>query len=301
VPELPDVELYIHALKPRILDRPLERFRIGNPFIVRTIEPRPEDLEGRTVADIRRMGKRLVFAFPNDLFLLLHLMIAGRLRWRAKGAPIPAKVGLAAFDFPAGSVILTEAGSRRQASIHILRGHEALQAMNPNGLEVLDATAAEFATRLRSENHTVKRALTDPHMFSGIGNAYSDEILHAARMSPLKLTATLTDAETETLFEATRDVLIDWQQRLRDETGEDFPEKVTAFRRGMAVHGHYGEPCPICGSPIQRIVYARNEANYCSRCQTGGRLLSDRSLSRLLREDWPKTLDELEKRQKRRK
>jgi formamidopyrimidine-DNA glycosylase len=301
VPELPDVELYIHALKPRILDRPLERFRIGNPFIVRTIEPRPEDLEGRTVADIRRMGKRLVFAFPNDLFLLLHLMIAGRLRWRAKGAPIPAKVGLAAFDFPAGSVILTEAGSRRQASIHILRGHEALQAMNPNGLEVLDATAAEFATRLRSENHTVKRALTDPHMFSGIGNAYSDEILHAARMSPLKLTATLTDAETETLFEATRDVLIDWQQRLRDETGEDFPEKVTAFRRGMAVHGRYGEPCPICGSPIQRIVYARNEANYCSRCQTGGRLLSDRSLSRLLREDWPKTLDELEKRQKRRK
>jgi formamidopyrimidine-DNA glycosylase len=301
VPELPDVELYIHALKPRILDRPLERFRIGNPFIVRTIEPRPEDLEGRTVADIRRMGKRLVFAFPNDLFLLLHLMIAGRLRWRAKGAPIPAKVGLAAFDFPAGSVILTEAGSRRQASIHILRGHEALQAMNPNGLEVLDATAAEFATRLRSENHTVKRALTDPHMFSGIGNAYSDEILHAARMSPLKLTATLTDAETETLFEATRDVLIDWQQRLRDETGEDFPEKVTAFRRGMAVHGRYGEPCPICGSPIQRIVYARNEANYCSRCQTGGRLLSDRSLSRLLREDWPKTLDELEKRQKRQK
>ena len=301
MPELPDVELYIHALKPRILDRPLERFRIGNPFIVRTIEPRPEDLEGRTVADIRRMGKRLVFAFPNDLFLLLHLMIAGRLRWRAKGAPIPAKMGLAAFDFPAGSVILTEAGSRRQASIHILRGHEALQAMNPNGLEVLDATAAEFATRLCSENHTVKRALTDPHMFSGIGNAYSDEILHAARMSPLKLTATLTDAETETLFEATRDVLIGWQQRLRDETGEDFPEKVTAFRRGMAVHGRYGEPCPICGSPIQRIVYARNEANYCSRCQTGGRLLSDRSLSRLLREDWPKTLDELEKRQKRQK
>jgi formamidopyrimidine-DNA glycosylase len=301
VPELPDVELYIHALKPRILDQPLERFRIGNPFIVRTIEPRPEDLEGRAVADIRRMGKRLVLAFTNDLFLLLHLMIAGRLRWREKGAPIPAKVGLAAFDFPAGSVILTEAGSRRQASIHILRGHEALQAMNPNGLEVLDATAAEFAARLRSENHTVKRALTDPHMFSGIGNAYSDEILHAARMSPLKLTATLTDAETEALFQATRDVLIDWQHRLRDETGDDFPEKVTAFRPGMAVHGRYGQPCPVCGSPIQRIVYARNEANYCSRCQTGGRLLSDRSLSRLLRQDWPKTLDELEKRQKRRK
>jgi formamidopyrimidine-DNA glycosylase len=198
-------------------------------------------------------------------------------------------------------VILTEAGSRRQASIHILRGNEAVEALNPNGLEVLTADAAAFAARLRSENHTVKRALTDPHMFSGIGNAYSDEILHAARMSPLKLTSALTDEETAALFEATRTVLIDWQHRLRDETGEDFPEKVTAFRPGMAVHGRFGQPCPVCGSPIQRIVYARNEANYCSRCQTGGRLLSDRSLARLLRQDWPKTLDELEERQKRRK
>jgi formamidopyrimidine-DNA glycosylase len=231
----------------------------------------------------------------------MHLMIAGRLRWREKGAPIPAKVGLAAFDFPAGTVILTEAGSRRQASIHIVRGGDALQAMNPNGLEVLEADVSAFAARLRSENHTVKRALTDPHMFSGIGNAYSDEILHAARMSPTKLTGSLTDAETETLFHATRDVLIDWQRRLREEAGDDFPEKVTAFRPGMAVHGRFGKPCPVCGSPIQRIVYARNEANYCSRCQTGGRLLSDRSLSRLLKEDWPKTLDELEQRQKRRK
>ena len=301
VPELPDVELYIHALKPRILHQPLERFRIGNPFIVRSIAPPPGDLEGREIIDIRRMGKRIVFAFPNELFLLLHLMIAGRLRWRDKGAPIPGKVGLAAFDFPAGTVILTEAGSRRQASIHILRGTEAVEAMNPNGLEVLTADAADFAARLRSENHTVKRALTDPHMFSGIGNAYSDEILHAARMSPLKLTSALSDEETSTLFEATRNVLIDWQRRLRDETGDDFPEKVTAFRPGMAVHGRFGQPCPVCGSPIQRIVYARNEANYCSRCQTGGRLLSDRSLARLLREDWPKTLDELEQRQKRRK
>ena len=301
MPELPDVELYIHALEPRILNQPLERFRIGNPFIVRTIEPRPADLEGRVVTGIRRMGKRIVFAFPDALFLVLHLMIAGRLRWREKGAAIPAKVGLAAFDFPAGTVILTEAGSRRQASIHILRGQEAVQAMNPNGLEVLEADATAFAARLRSENHTVKRALTDPHMFSGIGNAYSDEILHAARMSPTKLTATFTDAEIETLFHATRDVLIEWQRRLREEAGEDFPEKVTAFRPGMAVHGRFGKPCPVCGSPIQRIVYARNEANYCSRCQTGGRLLSDRSLSRLLRDDWPKTLDELEQRQKRRK
>jgi formamidopyrimidine-DNA glycosylase len=301
VPELPDVELYIHALEPRILHQPLERFRIGNPFIVRTIEPRPSDLEGRVVSDIRRMGKRIVVAFPEELFLVLHLMIAGRLRWREKGAPIPAKVGLAAFDFPAGTVILTEAGSRRQASIHIVRGGEALQAMNPNGLEVLEADVPAFAARLRSENHTVKRALTDPHTFSGIGNAYSDEILHAARMSPTKLTASLTDAEIETLFHATRDVLIDWQRRLREEAGDDFPEKVTAFRPGMAVHGRFGKPCPVCGSAIQRIVYARNEANYCSRCQTGGRLLSDRSLSRLLREDWPKTLDELEQRQKRRK
>ena len=301
MPELPDVELYIHALEPRILNQPLERFRIGNPFIVRTIEPRPADLEGRVVSDIRRMGKRIVFAFPDALFLVLHLMIAGRLRWRGKGAPIPAKVGLAAFDFPAGTVILTEAGSRRQASIHILRGHDAVQAMNPNGLEVLDSDASAFAARLRAENHTVKRALTDPHMFSGIGNAYSDEILHAARMSPTKLTASLTDPEIETLFHATRDVLIEWQRRLREEAGEDFPEKVTAFRPGMAVHGRFGKPCPVCGSPIQRIVYARNQANYCSRCQTGGRLLSDRSLSRLLREDWPKTLDELEQRQKRRK
>jgi formamidopyrimidine-DNA glycosylase len=301
VPELPDVELYIHALKPRILNQPLERFRIGNPFIVRTIEPRPDDLEGRAVTHVRRMGKRIVLEFSDELFLILHLMIAGRLRWREKGAPIPAKVGLAAFDFPGGTVILTEAGSRRQASIHIVRGDEGLQAMNPNGLEVLDATAAEFGSRLRSENHTVKRTLTDPHMFSGIGNAYSDEILHAARMSPLKLTSSLSDDEVEALFQATRDVLIEWQRRLRDEAGDDFPEKVTAFRPAMAVHGRYGKPCPACGSPIQRIVYARNEANYCSRCQTGGRLLSDRSLSRLLREDWPRTLDELEQRQKRRK
>jgi formamidopyrimidine-DNA glycosylase len=298
VPELPDVELYIGALKTRVLGQPLERFRIGNPFVVRTIAPPPGDLEGRTVSGIRRMGKRIVFAFQGELFLVVHLMIAGRFRWREPGAAIPNKVGLAAFDFPNGTIILTEAGSRRQASIHVVHGEAAVGAMDPSGLEVLSADLAEFVDRLRSENHTVKRSLTDPHIFSGIGNAYSDEILHAARISPMKLTHALSDEEAERLFHSAQDVLADWQRRLQEETGDNFPEKVTAFRPGMAVHGRYGQPCPVCGSPVQRIVYARNEANYCSRCQTGGRLLSDRSLSRLLKSDWPATLDELENRRR---
>ena len=296
MPELPDVELYLQALAPRVRTQRLDRLRLGNPFVVRTIEPPPGILEGRSVIDLRRLGKRIVFAFDGELFLVLHLMIAGRLRWRERGATIPAKVGMAAFDFPDGTLLLTEAGARRQASIHIVRGAEALDAHDPGGLEVLDAALTAFADRLRRENHTLKRALTDPRIFSGIGNAYSDEILHAARLSPMKLTSALSEEEIETLYHTTRDTLTAWVDRLRTEAGDRFPEKVTAFRPDMVVHGKFGRPCPVCGSPIQRIVYARNEANYCSRCQTGGRLLSDRALSRLLRDDWPKTLDELEQR-----
>jgi formamidopyrimidine-DNA glycosylase len=296
MPELPDISIYIEALAARVLDEPLERLRIGNPFVVRTIAPAPADLAGRKVLGLRRLGKRIVFGIEGELFVVVHLMIAGRLRWRERGTAIPGKGGLAAFDFPAGSVILTEAGSKRQASIHIVRGEEGLAALNPQGLEVLEADLAEFAKRLTRENHTLKRALTDPRIFSGIGNAYSDEILHAAKLSPMKTTATLSSEEIERLFEATRRTLHEWISRLRDEAAGMFPEKVTAFRKGMAVHGRYGEACPACGAPVQRIVYARNEANYCSRCQTGGRLLSDRALSRLLRDDWPRTLDELESR-----
>jgi formamidopyrimidine-DNA glycosylase len=296
MPELPDITLYLEALSARVLGQPLERLRIGNPFVVRTITPGPADLAGRRVTGLRRVGKRIVFALDPDLFLVLHLMIAGRLRWRDRGAPIPGKLGLAAFDFPAGTAVLTEAGSKRQASIHIVQGEEAVVALDPHGLEVLEATLPAFAERLTRENHTLKRALTDPRIFSGIGNAYSDEILHAARLSPMKTTATLTDEEIARLFAATRRTIEEWTDRLRRDARGEFPEKVTAFHEGMAVHGRYGKACPDCGSPVQRIVYARNEANYCSRCQTGGRLLSDRALSRLLKDDWPRTLDELESR-----
>ena len=296
MPELPDVALYIEALSARVLGHPLERLRIGNPFIVRTIEPAPAELAGRRVTGLRRLGKRIVFALEGDLYVVLHLMIAGRLRWREANAKIPGKVGLAAFDFDNGTAILTEAGSKRQASIHIVRGGEALAAYDPQGLEVLDADLPSFAARLTAQNHTLKRALTDPRIFSGIGNAYSDEILHAARLSPMKTTASMTAKEISTLFRATRETMAWWIDRLREEEQGKFPEKVTAFREGMAVHGRYGQPCTVCGSPIQRIVYASNEANYCSRCQTGGRLLSDRALSRLLKDDWPRTLDELEAR-----
>ena len=298
MPELPDVELYLQALRLRVQHQRLERVRLGNPFVVRTIDPPPAALEGRQVIGLRRLGKRIVFELDEDLFLILHLMIAGRLRWRERGAAIPNKVGLAAFDFPEGTLILTEQGSRRQASLHVVRGAEGLREHDPGGLDVLAADLATFAERLLRENHTLKRALTDPRIFSGIGNAYSDEILHAARLSPLKLTSALSDHEVDTLFHATQDTLAAWTARLQAEAEGRFPEKVTAFRPDMAVHGKYGKPCPVCGSAVQRIVYARNEANYCSRCQTGGRLLSDRAMSRLLREDWPRTLEALEERRR---
>jgi formamidopyrimidine-DNA glycosylase len=296
MPELPDITIYLDALASRVLHQPLERLRIGNPFIVRSIEPPVSAVEGRRVIALRRLGKRIVFAMEGDLFIVLHLMIAGRLRWRDRGAAIPGKVGLAAFDFPTGTAILTEQGAKRQASIHLISGAAELASLDPGGLEVLGSTLTEFAERLTRENHTLKRALTDPHIFSGIGNAYSDEILHTAKMSPMTLTSSLSDAEIAHLHEATIQTLERWIARLRDETGDGFPQKVTAFRAGMAAHGRYGCPCPACGAPIQRIVYATNEANYCATCQTGGRLLSDRALSRLLKQDWPKTLEDLERR-----
>jgi formamidopyrimidine-DNA glycosylase len=252
----------------------------------------------RTIVDLHRLGKRVVFEHEGELYLVFHLMIAGRFRWKPSGSKIPGKVGLLALDFDHGSLILTEAGTKRQASLHVVQGRDALALHDPGGLEVLDANHHAFDQTLRRENHTLKRALTDPHLFSGIGNAYSDEILHAARLSPFKLTGSLTDDEMRRLYDATRLTLTQWTSRLRQEAGEDFPEKVTAFREGMAVHGRYGKPCPDCGSPVQRVVYAANEANYCATCQTGGRLLADRSLSRLLREDWPRTLEELERRRR---
>jgi formamidopyrimidine-DNA glycosylase len=298
MPELPDVTVYLEALAPRTLGQPLERLRLGNPFVVRTIDPGPAEVSGREVRELRRLGKRIVFGLSDDLFVVVHLMIAGRLRWRDRGEAIPKKVGLAAFDFPTGTAILTEAGSKRQASIHIVRGEAALSGLAPDGLEVLTADLASFSRRLTEDNHTLKRALTDPRVFSGIGNAYSDEILHAARLSPMKTTVTLSGEEIERLFHATQETLQLWIARLREEAAGEFPEKVTAFRKEMAVHGRYGQPCPICGAPVQRIVYATNEANYCSRCQTGGRLLLDRALSRLLKDDWPRTLEELESRKK---
>jgi formamidopyrimidine-DNA glycosylase len=300
VPELPDIVVYLEALAPRVLNRPLERLRIGNPFLVRSFDPPVSAVEGRTITGLRRLGKRIVFEFDAHLFLVLHLMTAGRLRWRDRGAAIPGKVGLAAFDFPTGTAILTEQGSKRQASVHIVEGIEALAALDPGGVEVPGIDPGVFAARLTRENHTLKRALTDPHIFSGIGNAYSDEILHAARLSPMKLTASLAPEEIDRLHRATLATLETWTARLRAEVGDGFPEKVTAFREGMATHGRYGQPCPVCGSPIQRIVYATNEANYCAVCQTGGKLLSDRALSRLLKDDWPKTLEEMERRKQRR-
>jgi formamidopyrimidine-DNA glycosylase len=298
VPELPDITLYLEALAPRVLNQPLERLRIGNPFLVRTFDPPVSATEGRMVVSLRRIGKRIVVALDGDLYLVLHLMIAGRLRWRDRGAAIPGKVGLAAFDFPTGTAILTEAGSKRQTSLHVIAGAENVRSLNPGGLEVLGSTLPEFAERLTRENHTLKRALTDPHILSGIGNAYSDEILHAARLSPMKLTSSLTDVETARLHTSSIQTLETWIARLRDEAAGAFPDKVTAFHEGMAVHGRYRQPCPVCGAPVQRIVYARNEANYCATCQTGGKLLSDRALARLLKDDWPKTVEALEKRRR---
>ncbi len=296
MPELPDIVLYVEALAARVAGQPLERVRVASPFVVRSVDPPLRAVEGARVLEIGRLGKRIVFGLDGDLFLILHLMIAGRLRWRDAGAAVPGRVGLAAFDFPVGTLLLTEAGSRKQASLHVVAGRAGLAEHDRGGLEVLEADLAQFRAALTRENHTVKRALTDPTILSGIGNAYSDEILHAAGMSPMKLTTRLSEEETRRLFDATRAILSKWVGLLRNETGGKFPEKVTAFHDSMAVHGRFGKPCPDCGSPVQRIVYARNEANYCATCQTEGKLLSDRSLSRLLGGDWPQTLEELERR-----
>jgi formamidopyrimidine-DNA glycosylase len=299
VPELPDVELYLHALEPRIVGRRLEAVRFASPFLLRSIDPPLDAMVGHRVLSLRRLGKRIVWMLEGDLFIVIHLMIAGRFRWKPAGTAIPGKVGLAAFDFDNGTLLLTEAGSKRQASLYFVRGEAALAEHDPGGIEPLEASVEDFARALRLENHTVKRSLTDPHLFSGIGNAYSDEILHAARMSPMKLTAQMTDAEIERLYGSAVDTLTMWRDRLIADAGDTFPEKVTAFRPGMAVHGRYGQPCPVCASPVQRIRYASNEANYCPTCQTGGKLLADRSLSRLLKDDWPRSLEELEKRMRR--
>jgi formamidopyrimidine-DNA glycosylase len=286
----------LHALGARIVGRPLEAVRLASPFLLRSIDPPVDALAGHHVLALRRLGKRIVWALDGDLFVVIHLMIAGRFRWKDHGAPIPAKVGLAAFDFPNGTVLFTEAGSKRQASLHLVLGERALSAHDPGGLEPLEMSLDQFTHALQHENHTIKRALTDPHLLSGIGNAYSDEILHAAKMSPMKQTAQMSAAEVARLYVAVVETLGLWKQRLLDETGDAFPEKVTAFREGMAVHGRYGQPCPVCRTPVQRIKYAANEANYCPTCQTGGKLLADRALSRLLKDDWPRSLEELEKR-----
>jgi len=292
VPELPDVVVYIESLERKLLGEVLLRLRLTSPFLLRSVEVAPSELEGRRITGFRRMGKRIVFAFEDELFCVLHLMIAGRLGWRDPGSELPKRRGLAAFDFEHGSLLLTEAGTKKRASMFLVRGESALEPHDRGGLEVLEASKDEFAERLVRENRTLKRALCDPRLFSGIGNAYSDEILHRARLSPLELTGALEPQQCERLFAATQACLTDWIERLRREVGEGFPEKVTAFRAGMAVHGRYREPCPDCGSPVQRIVYAHNEANYCARCQTAGKLLADRALSRLLKKDWPRNLSE---------
>jgi formamidopyrimidine-DNA glycosylase len=293
MPELPDIAIYLERLAPLVVSQPLERLVIRNPFVLRSVAPAVADIEGKRVTGLRRLGKRIVFELEQGFFIVIHLMIAGRLRWRPGDAKLPGKLALAVFQFPTGRLVLTEAGSKRRASIHLVSGEQGLAEFRRGGLEVLETDLPAFRDRLTSENHTLKRALTDPRLFSGIGNAYSDEILHRARLSPLMLTSRLSPPEIERLFEATRQVLLEWIARLREES-VPFPEKVTAFREGMAVHGRYGQPCPVCGTPVQRIRYADNETNYCARCQTGGRLLADRALSRLLREDWPRSIDEVE-------
>jgi formamidopyrimidine-DNA glycosylase len=294
MPELPDITLYLGALTPRVLGQPLERIVIRSPFVLRSVDPPIAAAEGKSVTGLQRLGKRIVLALEGDLFIVIHLMIAGRFRWREPGAKAGGKLVLASFEFPTGSLQLTEAGTKRRASVHLVSGEAGLDQFRRGGLEVLESDLAAFTERLTSENHTVKRALTDPRLFSGIGNAYSDEILHRARMSPLALTSRITDADIAGLYAATRNTLTEWIERLQQETGDSFPEKVTAFRDGMAVHGRYGQPCPDCGSPVQRIRYADNETNYCARCQTAGRLLADRAMSRLLKQDWPRSIDEVE-------
>jgi formamidopyrimidine-DNA glycosylase len=294
VPELPDLTLYSEAIESRFVGQVLTRVRLASPFLVRTHEPKVAEVHGKPLRRMRRVGKRLVFGFDDDLFLVLHLMIPGRLRLKKAGQPVPGKVGLAAFDFEEATLILTEASPKKRASIHMVRGEAALRELDPGGIEPLTASLKEFGEQLRSENHTLKRSLTDPHLFAAIGNAYSDEILHRARLSPVVLTSRMSDDDIARLYEATHQVLEHWTQLLRDKADGRFPDKVTAFHDEMAVHGRFGKPCPVCGSPVQRIRRSENEANYCATCQTGGKLLADRSLSRLLHDDWPATLEELE-------
>ncbi len=294
MPEIPDIVNYIEALRTRVLGLPIEKIRVLSPFLVRSFDPPIEAAAGRQVINLNRMGKRIVLVLENDLFVVIHLMVAGRLHWQPAGKGAPRKRHLAALSFPSGTLTLTENSTKKRASLYLLRGQEALANLDPGGLEVLDAGVEEFSEAIKRETHTLKRALTDPRLFSGIGNAYSDEILHAARLSPLKRTDQLTDDEITRLFESTRGTLRHWIDKLRDETAGEFPERVTAFRKGMAVHGRYRLPCPVCAAPILRIVYAENETNYCARCQTGGKILADRALSRLLRSDWPRNLDDWE-------
>jgi formamidopyrimidine-DNA glycosylase len=294
LPELPDLTVYLDFLQANIVGQTLEHIRIASPFVLRTADPPLKAAENKRVLGLRRLGKRLIFELEDDLFLVIHLMIAGRFRWKEPGAPITGKIGLAAFDFSNGTLLLTEASQKKRAAVHLIKGEAALAEFDRHGLEPLEADLEEFRSHLLAGNHTVKRALTDPDLFSGIGNAYSDEILHRARMSPVRLTHSMSQGEVETLYAATREVLQEWIERLRAEAHGGFPEKVTAFRKDMAVHGRYGEPCPVCGTPVQRIVHAENESNYCPTCQTGGRLLADRALSRLLKQDWPRTIEELE-------
>jgi formamidopyrimidine-DNA glycosylase len=296
MPELPDVTVYIECLERRIVGQPLEHARVASPFLVRTFDPPLFTVEGKRVVGLRRLGKRIVWQLDDELFMVFHLMIAGRFRWRQRGVKVPGKIGLAAFDFPFGALLMTEASSKKRASLHLVRGEEALAEHDPGGLEVLDTSLEQFAERLRSRNHTLKRALTSPRLFSGIGNAFSDEILHAARLSPLTWTSRLRDEEVARLYGATVETLRHWTEVMRAEVGDGFPDKVTAFKPGMAVHGRYKEPCPRCGAPVQRIVYAANETNYCAPCQTGGKVLADRVLSQLMKDDWPRTLEEWEER-----
>jgi formamidopyrimidine-DNA glycosylase len=298
VPELPDVELYLSALRARVAGHTLERVRLATPFLLRSVEPPLERAEGRIVAGFRRIGKRIVWELEGDLFLVFHLMIAGRFKWRDRGAIVARKAGLAAFDFAHGTLLLTEVATQKRASLHVVQGQDALASFDPGGLEVMTSDTGAFAAALQKESHTLKRALTDPHLFSGIGNAYSDEILHRARLSPFKLTRQLTAGDIAVLHAATIATLAEWTVRLQDEAGQTFPEKVTAFHKGMAVHGRFGKPCPRCATLVQRIVHGEHEVNYCPACQTEGRLLADRALSKLLKDDWPKTLDELERRRR---
>lgn len=298
MPELPDILAYLAALEPRVVGKRLDAVRLGSPFLLRSITPSLMEAEGRTVVGLARIGKRIVLELEGELFLVLHLMVAGRLHWKKRGGKVGGRGAVAAFDFPDGSLVLSEASTKKRASLHLVAGRAALSDFDRGGIEVLDATLPGFREALKRENHTLKRALTDPRLFSGIGNAYSDEILHRAKLSPGKLTQRLSEEEIGRLHASTRVVLAEWSRRLGAEAAAAFPEKVTAFREGMAVHGRYGKPCPVCGTPVQRIVYTENEANYCPTCQTGGKLLADRALSQLLRGDWPKTLEELEERKR---